>query len=212
MAITTSTPRRSAVCCGPSATPPNTATEPSPECFPYFSKLSATCMQSSRVGVRMRTRVRRSPPNRRWMRGRVNAAVFPVPVCASPMTSRPLRINGMASAWIGVGVSYPASRTASSNSGARPSASNAVGASIVVVIAWYMRAGSACPDRGSPSCELVATGTGAVVAHGDTLMPLHHTAQIGSGTQTEGGPSRVGSDAQRGRRVRHCTTASVSQE
>ncbi len=32
-----------------------------------------------------------------------NAAVFPVPVCAHPMTSLPDKTNGMACSWIGVG-------------------------------------------------------------------------------------------------------------
>lgn len=44
--------------------------------------------------------------------GSVNAAVFPVPVCAMPMTSAPLATFGMALSWMGVGVSYPVSWTA----------------------------------------------------------------------------------------------------
>ena len=38
-----------------------------------------------------------------------DGAVLPVPVCAMPSTSRPSSAEGIASAWIGVGVSYPAS-------------------------------------------------------------------------------------------------------
>ena len=40
------------------------------------------------------------------------AAVLPVPVCASPRTSRPSRAAGMVRAWIGRGESKPASAIA----------------------------------------------------------------------------------------------------
>ena len=42
----------------------------------------------------------------------MNAAVLPVPVCATPMRSRPSRRYGRAFSWIGVGAEYPASRIA----------------------------------------------------------------------------------------------------
>lgn len=35
--------------------------------------------------------------------GRAKAAVFPLPVSASPIRSRPCRAKGMASDWMGVG-------------------------------------------------------------------------------------------------------------
>lgn len=41
-----------------------------------------------------------------YMRGSPNAAVLPLPVSALAMTLYPLRIEGMASFWIGVGVIY----------------------------------------------------------------------------------------------------------
>ena len=46
------------------------------------------------------------------MIGKVNAAVFPVPVCAQPNKSAPLRTIGMACAWMGVGILYPSSLSA----------------------------------------------------------------------------------------------------
>ena len=46
-----------------------------------------------------------------------NAAVFPVPVCASPTTSDPAIIAGIVAAWIADGVSYPTSETARSTDG-----------------------------------------------------------------------------------------------
>ena len=49
--------------------------------------------------------------------GIANAAVLPVPVCASPTTSEPAIIAGMVAAWIAEGVSYPTSPTACSTDG-----------------------------------------------------------------------------------------------
>ena len=56
--------------------------------------------------------------------GSTNAAVLPVPVCATPMTSRPDRITGMAFAWIGVGSTYPFSFRACESFEPRPSVVN----------------------------------------------------------------------------------------
>ena len=53
-----------------------------------------TCAASSRVGSSMRARVFPCCP-RREMIGKANAAVFPVPVCAEPMRSRPSSTNGI---------------------------------------------------------------------------------------------------------------------
>jgi len=47
------------------------------------------------------------------MIGRAKAAVFPVPVCARPITSLPAIASGMNAAWMGVGLSYPAAATSS---------------------------------------------------------------------------------------------------
>src|SRR5262245_9411342 len=43
--------------------------------------------------------------------GSENAAVFPVPVWALPMTSRPSRMSGIARSWIGVGSTKPMALT-----------------------------------------------------------------------------------------------------
>ena len=43
--------------------------------------------------------------------GSTKAAVFPVPVCASPRTSRPSSAAGMVWSWIGRGVSKPRAAT-----------------------------------------------------------------------------------------------------
>ena len=74
--------------------------------LPYITKFSATCSASSRVGSRISERgmrARAREPFRMSSSGRVNEAVLPVPVCATPSTSRPASTNGIACAWIGVG-------------------------------------------------------------------------------------------------------------
>jgi hypothetical protein len=42
-------------------------------------------------------------PASRCSIGSAKPAVLPVPVCAAPSKSRPLNMNGIACAWIGVG-------------------------------------------------------------------------------------------------------------
>jgi hypothetical protein len=90
----------------PNETPPISSAMESLWCLPYFSKLVATWSASSRVGSRISERGIRAFA-RPWARmsiiGSVKAAVLPVPVCAVASTSRPIRICGMAAAWMGVG-------------------------------------------------------------------------------------------------------------
>ena len=69
----------------------------------------AIWLASSRVGVSTSTRGRaargvRPALARRCRIGSAKAAVLPVPVWAMPQRSRPARTEGMACAWIGVGV------------------------------------------------------------------------------------------------------------
>ena len=78
---------------------------------PYPRTLSSTCAASSRVGARMsaRTGWRAGETlvfaccDSRCRSGSVKPAVFPVPVCAPPITSRPASTSGIAWTWIGVG-------------------------------------------------------------------------------------------------------------
>ena len=49
-------------------------------------------------------RARAREPDSMSSIGSVKPAVLPVPVCATPSTSRPISTNGIACAWIGVGV------------------------------------------------------------------------------------------------------------
>ena len=76
--------------------------------------LSAICNASSRVGLSISARslffwfnaaVLRSLIN--CNKGKVNAAVLPVPVCADASTSLPWRMAGIDLTCISVGVKYP---------------------------------------------------------------------------------------------------------
>ena len=56
--------------------------------------------------------------------GKVNPAVLPVPVCATPNTSRPCSTIGIACSWIGVGCRYPISAIAFRIGSDRPKSAN----------------------------------------------------------------------------------------
>jgi len=70
--------------------------------------------------------------------GRVNPAVFPVPVCAAAITSRPLITAGIACAWIGDGVVYSLSFRARSSGWLSPRLSKPL---LVAVSAALLSAG-----------------------------------------------------------------------
>ncbi len=106
VAISTSTPRISTSFWSDMLSPPMIRAWVSFRYLPYWTKFSATCSASSRVGSRIRLRgmrARAREPDRMSSNGRVKPAVLPVPVCAVPITSRPIRTNGIACSWIGVG-------------------------------------------------------------------------------------------------------------
>ena len=82
---------------------------------PRASNASDIWYANSRVGARTR-------PNRGWgllsnacRIGRAKAAVFPLPVSARPIKSRPSSASGIDWAWIGVGALYPRAVQASHN-------------------------------------------------------------------------------------------------
>ena len=107
VAISTSTPRSSAACWSLNDSPPINSAWVRRVFAPYLMKFSATCWASSRVGSRISDRGMRAlarPLAKMSIMGRVKLAVLPVPVCAQPSTSRPIRTMGIACFWIGVGV------------------------------------------------------------------------------------------------------------
>ena len=64
-----------------------------------FSKDSATCAASSRVGASIKERgilAFAMPASKISIIGNVNEAVFPVPVWAEPITSLPIKTMGIA--------------------------------------------------------------------------------------------------------------------
>ncbi len=90
--------------------PPQTTFIFRPRTSPYGWSASATCMASSRVGVRMTARglcfsVR--PPASVARVGRPNDRVLPEPVRPRPRMSLPARASGMVAAWIGNGAVTP---------------------------------------------------------------------------------------------------------
>ncbi len=106
VAISTSTPSSSALTWSPICTPPISSAILRSWLVPYFSKFSATCIASSRVGSRISERGMRAR-RRPWLRmsiiGSTKLAVLPVPVCAIAIRSFIIWTCGIACAWIGVG-------------------------------------------------------------------------------------------------------------
>ena len=83
------------------------------------------CWASSRVGASTSARTDRGPGRRGFSsicatRGTPKAAVLPVPVWASPITSRPFMACGIACFWIGVGSVIPISLSRATSFGGRP--------------------------------------------------------------------------------------------
>ncbi len=106
VAMSTSTPRSMSLSWSLKLTPPMRSAIVSFTFLAYFSKFSATCAASSRVGQSTRLRgirARARPLLRCVIIGRTNAAVLPVPVWAMPSTSRPSSADGIAWIWMGVG-------------------------------------------------------------------------------------------------------------
>ncbi|OMH83980.1 hypothetical protein AX774_g2527, partial [Zancudomyces culisetae] len=93
--------------------PPYALTVRIPSPFPKMRHSFPICIASSRVGV-ITTPIGPSPflssrcPLICLSIGNTKASVFPLPVLAIPITSRPISIAGIACAWIAVGFSKPA--------------------------------------------------------------------------------------------------------
>src|SRR5579864_2959349 len=94
---------------GPSPSPPTMTAARIPVPVAILAKVSSIWIASSRVGLRMRARTPECGGcfAIRWMMGRTNASVLPVPVCAVATTSRPASAGPMAKAWTGVGSVKP---------------------------------------------------------------------------------------------------------
>src|SRR4051812_3632886 len=81
---------------------------------PYARSAWVTWMHSSRVGVRTRAWTSWTDGSTCSIIGSPKAAVLPDPVWAWPIMSRPSMSGGIACSWIGLGDSYPTSRSAAS--------------------------------------------------------------------------------------------------
>src|SRR6185436_13785017 len=130
VATRTSTPVRRAWAWGFWPTPPKTTVWRRWRWRPYRAKLSPIWEASSRVGESTRTRTWRGLGTgtdwSRWRMGSANAAVLPVPVWAQPSRSLPSRTCLIVCCWIGVGFSYPSSRTARRRGSIRGSSSKRI--------------------------------------------------------------------------------------
>ena len=123
--ITSCTPPFKERICFPISCPPYTGRILMP-CINLLSLRisSATWIASSLVGHRMIACSFRFFGSIFWRSGIPKAAVFPVPVCAWPITSCPAITSGIAFAWIGLGSSNPISVIARRIFGSSPSVSN----------------------------------------------------------------------------------------
>jgi hypothetical protein len=74
---------------------------------PRASKACDIWYANSRVGARTSPKKACGLSSRACRIGKAKAAVFPLPVSASPIKSRPSRASGIDCAWIGVGALYP---------------------------------------------------------------------------------------------------------
>mmetsp|Transcript_27462 Transcript_27462/g.67484 ORF Transcript_27462/g.67484 Transcript_27462/m.67484 type:complete len:337 (+) Transcript_27462:558-1568(+) len=115
---TISQPRFSSPICAATPLPPYTLTATMPTVRPNFLQSLPICVTSSRVGP-MIIPMGPSPCSvGAWSLmcrsiGRTYAKVFPEPVLATPMQSRPDMITGSAWHWIGMGFSKPLRRISS---------------------------------------------------------------------------------------------------
>ena len=121
-------------------------------------------LAGARVGARIRTRGVSFGPGRSSAiatAGMPNASVFPEPVGARPMTSRPSTRSGMVSAWMVNGCVIPEALSASTMAAGTPSSANDVGRGTRLPY-WPPRWVSLTPTGA------VAAGSGLCVVSVDT--------------------------------------------
>ena len=174
VAISTSTPFASALTWSPICTPPMSKAIESGWYLPYFSKFSATCIASSRVGSRISERgirARLRPSCKISIIGSTKPAVLPVPVWAMPMRSLPISTDGIAARWIGVGSSYPLSLTARSNSSERPRSAKVIQYPEKRVGRGFFRPVRNCRLPASPTASGLSRNVGAMPGDSNPHWP-----------------------------------------
>mmetsp|Transcript_71294 Transcript_71294/g.202178 ORF Transcript_71294/g.202178 Transcript_71294/m.202178 type:complete len:202 (-) Transcript_71294:840-1445(-) len=97
--------------CSPIGPPPKAQTLTRPTALQKTAASRWICSASSLVGATAKTMGPSPSARAGWSRtwriaGRRYASVFPEPVCATPMTSRPHIMAGIACIWMGNGMSY----------------------------------------------------------------------------------------------------------
>ncbi len=128
VATTTLRPRSISDICRSMLAPPYTAPILTPgRCAAIFSMSVAICRHSSRVGLSTKASTLRFVVSSRCRMGRPNAAVLPVPVCASAIRSvAPPNSNGMTCSCTGMASVKPKSDMADNNSAFKFSSSNLI--------------------------------------------------------------------------------------
>ena len=149
VATNKSTPRSNREICGLIDTPPTTICARRLVPWQKPLRFSIIWLANSRVGASTRPRtVRgRGRPVSSIIcatKGTPKAAVFPVPVCARPITSRPFNACGMACFWIGVGSFRPICANIPTNRSGRPIISKSL---IVVFLGRAAAAHRSCERR-----------------------------------------------------------------
>ncbi|CAG6927969.1 hypothetical protein PICSAR104_03976 [Mycobacterium avium subsp. paratuberculosis] len=129
-ATTMSTPAFSAVtwrCC---ETPPKIVLTRRPHAAANGSSVAVICVASSRVGASTKPvgrAGRRFPVDSRPTSGIEKASVLPLPVFPRPSTSRPARVSGRVSAWMGNGLVIPRAVSASTIRAGTPRSAKVLG-------------------------------------------------------------------------------------
>ena len=187
VAISTSAPRSSLRNWSSKETPPISSATFNRWFLPYLTKFSSTCAASSRVGSRMRVRgmrARARPCSSSVSIGRTKDAVLPVPVWAMPRTSLRCSACGMAPAWIGVGIVYPAASTALSTFVERPRSAKVVKGDLTFYLHSVLRMSVGGPSTGTRiaqrfCCKCVtARGSKSQLSREVTFKSLLHLCVI----------------------------------
>ena len=164
----TSTPPRSAPCCGKSPTPPYTHSVT--RRTSRLEKSSPTCLASSRVGAstsargaRPRASLAALSPRRRSMMGSAKASVLPEPVRALAIMSRPASSRAKDCAWMGKSEAMPRLVSAATVSGC---SAKALRGGCAAVRSEPVAAGAAAAAAGSSPASLRVRGRFLVAAAG----------------------------------------------
>lgn len=134
--------------------PPMTTAQRIPIDEPSASNCSEIWNASSRVGARTQAKSPFGSSHSFCKMGSAKAAVFPEPVDAIPMISRPSRAWGRASDWMSVGFLKPIRSRASNRGSIRPNDLKVVGSSANTAFELLASSGPDIVGGGAPTKDL----------------------------------------------------------